>query len=203
MPRILIDGTDYEGTPEPLTWGALLERLDAALAPRGVIVTDVRFDGIDEPAFRDRPALDRPLAELAVVEVTSGTPAALMDRCLAEALASLDPLAAAAAGVGEQFRGHDIAAACEGLVQLIDGMMSLVGILGAAGAMLGVDLQRLQCGDGPATARLVELATFLETLVSAQETQDWITVADVLQYDVEPAIRQLAGLVETVRAAAA
>ncbi len=203
MPRILIDGTDYEATPEPLTWGALLERLDAALAPRGVIVTDVRFDGIDEPAFRDRPALDRPLAELAVVEVTSGTPAALMDRCLAEALASLDPLAAAAAGVGEQFRGHDIAAACDGLVQLIDGMGSLVGILGAAGATLGVDFQRLQCGDEPASARLVELATFLETLAGAQESEDWITVADVLQYDVEPAIRQLAGLVETVRAAAA
>lgn len=203
MPRILIDGTDYEAASEPRTWGALLEQLDAALAPRGVIVTDVRFDGIDEPAFRDRPALDRPLADLAVVEVASGTPAALMDRCLAEALASLDPLAVAAAGVGEQFRGHDIAAASEGLVQLIDGLMSLVGILGAAGATLGVDFQRLQCGDGPAAARLVELATFLETLVSAQETQDWITVADVLQYDVEPAIRQLAGLVETVRAAAA
>lgn len=203
MPRILLDGTDYDAGATPLTWGALLDRLDAALAARRAIVTDVRFDGIDEPAFRERPALDRPLADLAVVEVASGTPGALMDRCLAEALASLHPLAAAATMVGEQFRGHDIQTACEGLVQLVDGMASLVGILSAASATLGLDLQQLRCGEVPASARLVELASFLEALVSAQEAEDWITVADVLQYDVEPALGRLADVVETVRAAAA
>ena len=30
----------------------------------------------------------------------------------------------------------------------------------------------------------------MDSLLTAQQSQDWITVADILQYDVEPALRR-------------
>ena len=41
------------GEFRPETWGDLLERLDRTLVADGRVVTAVRFDGVDQPSFRD------------------------------------------------------------------------------------------------------------------------------------------------------
>ena len=55
-------------------------------------------------------------------------------------------------------------------------------------------------GGGDSTAGLNEqigtLAGVLDTLISAQASEDWVTVADILEYDLEPAIRRWAALLE-------
>ena len=43
----------------------------------------------------------------------------------------------------------------------------------------------------------------LETLVSAQSTQDWLTVADVLEYDMEPELRAWLECFESIKQACA
>jgi hypothetical protein len=199
MPRILLDATDFHLAPVPVTWGALLRLVDDRVARQGRIVTDVRFDGVDEPAFREPGTLDRPLAGLAIVEVTSGTPHELMDRCLGEAIAAIPPLSAAAVSVGTRYRGHDTASANAGLLELADGLTSLIGIVGAAGLAFQVDLRNLRCGDQVASTVVNELGSYLESLVAAQEVSDWITVADILQYDVEPSLKRLAPILESLR----
>jgi hypothetical protein len=199
MPRILLDGSELAVAPGVSTWGALLHEIDEQLAGSGRIVTDVRFDGLDEPAFREPGTLDRLLAEVVVLEVISGTPAGLMDRCLEEALAAIPPLCAAALAVGEGYREHHLAPANMGLVELADGLSSLVGIVGAAGLAFQVDLRHLRCGDQVAATLVAELGSYLESLVMAQEAGDWITVADVLQFDVEPALKRLTPVLESLR----
>jgi hypothetical protein len=44
-----------------------------------------------------------------------------------------------------------------------------------------------------------ELGKHLEQLVLAQEQGDWITVADVLQYDIGPSLTRLAPVLESLR----
>lgn len=192
MPNILLDEEPLDPAKAGRTWGELLGWLDAALESRGLIVTDVRFDGVDEPAFRDPNALDVHLGDFATVEVTSGTAASLMDRCLAEAAASIDPLCGAVAAVGEQFRGFDVAQANASLVEIAESLSTLVGIVGAAGLALKVDLRHVMSEDRPVSAMVQEMSGFLEVMVEAQQSQDWISVADVLQYDIEPALRRWA-----------
>jgi hypothetical protein len=199
MPRILLDRTELQFTTAPPAWGDLLRLLDSDLGAGGRIVTDVRFDGVDEPAFREGATLERPLGACAVVEVTTGTPAGLMDRCLEEALAAIPPLAAAATRVGERFRGLDVRAANEQLSELADGLTSVIGIVGAAGLAFQVDLRNMRCGDQVAATVVNELSTYLESLVSAQETENWFAVADLLQSDVEPALRRLAPVLDSMR----
>jgi hypothetical protein len=199
MPRILLDGSELRPSPAAETWGAVLRVVDETLAGSGRIVTDVRFDGLDEPAFRETSTLDRPLARLVIVDVQSGTPDSLMDRCLDEALAAIPPLCAAATLVGEGYRAHQLGTANSGLIELADGLSSLVAIVGAAELAFQVDLRQVRLGDQAAATVVAELASCLEALVSAQEVGDWITVADVLQLDVEPALKRLAPILESLR----
>lgn len=199
MPRLLVDGAALDLTAE--TWGQALDVIDRQLADRGHIVTDVRFDGIDEPAFREPRVVEQALGDYATVEVQSGTPDSLMQRCLADAADSIEPLCQAASAIGEDFRGFDIGAASAGLVELADGMSTLIAIAGAANiAARSSDA----AGGGRAEAAhpigllAEELTGFIDALLEAQQAQDWITVADILQYDVEPALRRWAPVFHSV-----
>ncbi|MGE3845202.1 MAG: hypothetical protein AB7I50_26890 [Vicinamibacterales bacterium] len=199
MPRILLDGSELEVANAVATWGGVLDDVDRRLAEAGRIVTDVRFDGLDEPAFREPGTLARPLTELVMLEVLSGTPSGLMDRCLEEAVAAISPLCAAAMTVGESFRSHRIRPASAELAELADGLSSLIGIVGAAGLAFQVDLRHLRCGDQAASSLVSELGMYLEALVAAQENGDWLSLADILQFDIEPCLKRLAPLLESLR----
>lgn len=194
MPRLLLNGAEHE--LQPITWGALLDELDRQLRGRGHIVTDVRFDGLDEPAFREPQVLEQSLGEVATVEVASGTPESLVQRCLEEAAASIEPLCLAATVIADGFRGFDVNRANAGLLELADGMSTLVAIAGAAG---------LAAKGGPPGAAphpigplAVELTGHIDAMIQAQQMYDWIALADILQHDVEPALRRWAPALDSI-----
>lgn len=193
--RVLLDGTQFD-VGKSATWRQALSRLDRALARRGLIVTDVRFDGVDEPAFRDARALDRHLADLACADVVSGTPESLMERCMDEALGAIDVLSHAAVQVADQFRGPAIVPAREGLAELAEGLGTLMAITGAAGLALQVDAQRAVHGDRSIASIITEMTGHLDALILAQEARDWDRIADVLQHGVEPALRRWRPVIE-------
>ncbi len=188
MPRITVDGVEYCPAATPRSWGELLDEVDQVLDGRGLIVTDVRFDGLDEPAFRDGPAVERRLDGVAVVEVGTATPVHFVNRCLDDAAGSLPALAAAARDVGEQFRGFDISGANTALIDLAGGVGVLMGIVSTAGGALELDLQTLPCDGGTVGGRVAVLTAHIDAVINAQQQQDWLTVADVLQYDLAPAL---------------
>lgn len=197
MPTILLDGQNLTADHGAATWGGLLEVVDRDLSARQLIVTDVWFDGLDEPAFRDPTVLDRHLGDVATVEIASGTPAELMARCLGDAAAAIEPLCEACRQVATLFRGTDIQTANRGLIEVAEGLTTLTSIVGAAGLALEVDLQDVACGQRSALAAVNELSGFVETLIAAQQRADWIALADVLEYDIEPALRNWTPFVQT------
>lgn len=196
MTRLLLDGA--ERGPAPGTWGQALDAIDRELAGGGRIVTDVRFDGLDEPAFREPRVLDQALDDVATIEVISGSPESLIARCLAEAAASIEPLSQVALEIGEGFRGLDIEGASAGLAELAEGMSSLIAIAGATTmAARGTSVAR-SGQDHPIGPLAGELTGFVDALIEAQQSQDWISVADILQYDVAPALRRWAPVFDAV-----
>jgi hypothetical protein len=54
---------------------------------------------------------------------------------------------------------------------------------------LGIAVERLTIDGVPPDEQMERLGAWLESLVSAQSSQDWLTVADVLEYDIEPILR--------------
>jgi hypothetical protein len=189
MPTVLLDGNEFSADTTPATWAELLDLVDRHVRANGCIVTGTRFDGVDEPAFRERGALTRGLDDLATVEISSGTPESLLGQCVAEAASSIGPLCAAALETGERFRTRELELANQGLLQLAEGVSTLTAIGGAViiASRGDVEAERRHAS---LNAGVVEMTDHVEGLMAAQKKRDWARVADILQRDVEPALRR-------------
>lgn len=197
MTRIIVDGIELLAPMRWATWRDLLGRLDAEPATGDrAMVTAVRFDGVDEPAFRDPGVLARRLDDLAVVEVDRGTPEALVRASLDDASASIAALAEVAGPLADRFRGVNVAGANADLVEFAQGLGMLVATVQAIGLALRVDLRDLRCAGVPATEMVGDMTRHIESLIRGEQAGDWLTVADGIEYDLAPALERWQGLLD-------
>ena len=189
---IYFNGVLQQLAPIPTTWGELLDMLDVLAAADGKIMSAVRLDGVEEPAFREPGVAARTLNGIARVEVESATPGAFLRSCLGEAIGPLEALADTVRTLAEIYRGHDVTRGHQGLTQLASDLRNLATLVAMLGGPIGIDLTAAG-GDGQTADQQIDaLGAALDALVSAQVAEDWLTVADILEYDLEPLIRRWA-----------
>lgn len=199
MAKILVNDVEQSTTLTPATWGELLDQLDQTLAPQGEVVTVARFDGVEEPSFRKDDLAGRTLDDWATIEVSSDSPRALLDACLIDAEKGVSAMGGAVVRLGEMFRGHDLAVANQGLAHVAEDLRALVSLTEALGGPLGIELHQLQSDGRSVQEHLNGLGTMLESLVDAQQASDWLTVADILEYDLAPALSEWGAIFSTLR----
>jgi hypothetical protein len=190
MTRILVNNEPRPVESGLKTWGELLAWADRTCAGTGELVTAVRLDGVDEPSFRDPGVAERPLEHMAVVELDIASPAVLVGESLREALNGLDGLRRHTLDVARRFRSTQVAHANEGLAELTLGLRTLVALVETVGGAMGVALSTVTWEGRPVIQLLEDLANPLVSLSEAQTGHDWVTVADVLEFDLEPALGQ-------------
>jgi hypothetical protein len=196
---VLLNGTAFVPvTPSP-SWGPLLAAVDRHVEPSGEIVAAVRFDGVDEPGFRDAAVLGLVLGSEVIVEIETLHPAALLGEVLDEASRSLPAVATSACELASVLRGTDVERAARSLGQLAESIANLVQLVVAAASARGVSLDTLQTRDGPAMPLLRALDAQLVPLLEAQRASDWITVADVLEYDIAPLMPRFDAVIDALR----
>jgi hypothetical protein len=181
------------------TWGNLLRDLDARCEARGEVVTAVRFDGVEQPDFRGPGLQPRELAGLATIEVEAIRPADLLLSTIDQAVRAVDTLQQAAERIGASFRGFDVSRANEELADLAGSLGSVVTVASTLSQAVQVDLAHLMCGGVNASQMVDELVAHADALISAQEIGDWITVADIVEYDVAPCLRRWPAVFEALR----
>jgi len=190
MPRVLVNNEPQDVDERLKTWGELLAWVDGRVAAGGQLVTAARLDGVDEPSFREPAQAIRSLTEWAVVEVDVATPASLVNESLQEALDGLTSLRQYAVTVADRFRGTDIGLANRGLSELSQGLQTLVGLIEALSGAIGIGVNTFEWEGRPTAGLLAQLAEPLTPLADAQRASDWVTVADILEFDLEPALAQ-------------
>ena len=188
MPRIVVNGKDQPSDSGLRTWGDVLDRVERALSPTGEVVTEARLDGVDQPTFREPSVMQMSLDDIDLVEVESARPAVLAARSLGEAVVALETLQRASGEIAQGFRGHDLESANRGLAELADGLRMLAALIGAVSLGLRFDLQALGDETDPVNTTIADLSSHVDALIAAQRNADWVAVADILQYDVEPAL---------------
>jgi hypothetical protein len=199
MQRILVNGIEESAASTFRNWGELLEHLDRFAAGDGKVLTAVRFDGVDQPSFRDPVSAARPLNSLLVVEAESMSPADLFDDSLREAIGAAVALAAAAERIGEAFRGFDVARANQDLQELAQGIGTLVSIAQALSQASGVALEKVGYEGRTACDMVETLGCHTDELIKARESGDWITVADIIEYDLAPQLQGWPHVFESLR----
>jgi hypothetical protein len=121
---------------------------------------------------------------------------ALVSQCLNDGADGVRDMVGEVVTLAEQFRGGAVTASNQGLARLaqdLGALIVLVQTLRQPVAEIGA------AGTLPSEHDVESLASLLEALVAAQVTQDWLTVADVLEYDVEPALQAWLAQLDGVR----
>jgi hypothetical protein len=203
MPNVFLNGSPYALDPIPATWNDLINGLDRRLETDGLAIAAVRFDGVDEAGFRDAAQLARPLTPSLIVEVDAEPQGALILRCLDEASASIPEIAQAAIDLAANYRLVDVTEANAQLGIFAEALSNLMALVAAAGQVLRVDLLTAppRAGGLAAADVIPQLDAALKALAEAHAGQDWITLADGLEYDVAPLVSHLSGLVDHLASA--
>ena len=199
MATVLLNGTAFVPALPVPNWGPLLDAVDRHVAPTGEIVAAVRFDGVDEPGFRDDAVLGLILGSELIVEIETLHPNDLLGSVLDEASRSLPAVAASACELAASLRGAQVDAAARGIAQLADTIANLLQLVVAAATARGLALDTLETREGPAMPLLHALDALMTPLLEAQQAGDWITVADVLEYDIAPLMPRFEAVIDSLR----
>jgi hypothetical protein len=183
---VSLNGADAPVDNRLHTWGDLVASLDTRLARSRHVVTMVRLDGVEEPAFRDPSLCASRLAGFRRIEIETGEPQLLARRSLGEAAAALAELGTATKAAASQFRLGDIAVAEAGLEQVSQSLLMVLRIVAAAGLALRRELESPDRHGMSIGTLTTELGGLLGTLVDAQRNDDWLRIAEVLDGELVP-----------------
>jgi hypothetical protein len=184
------------------TWAELLDWADGVSAGRGLLVTAVRVNGVDEPSFRRLARSNRALSAADVIEIGAAPPDSLVAESLVAALSGLAGLRAHALDVARRFRDTRVAVAHSGLAELTHGLGTLVTLVEAISRAMDVAGDEVTCQGRSAFGPVEDLGPPLEELADAEHRQEWTTIADILEVDLEPAISRVAPLLTALAARA-
>lgn len=181
------------------TLGDLIGYVDEHLAATGEVMTAVRLDGVDAVAFRDPIVCSQALSAFRTVQVETGSPQVLARRCLDDAALALTSLSQATRTAADGFRGADVGQARSILEQVSQGLIAVLQVVSTAGLALPGAF------DGPDAHSVASLSAELDRivgdLVTAQQNEDWLQVADILDYDLDPALNGWRKVLSEVAAA--
>ena len=194
--KLLLNDKPYQLPISVKTWANWLDVLDAEAPRTGRIVTAVRFDGVDEPAFRASNILERSLGAFETVQVDTAPPRDLVALSLRRGAILAGSLAEAATAAGRAFRGDDRADAHAMLPQFVEGIRSIVVLADACTTALDLERHMLTCEGIPFDEWMTEFGRRLAALLDAEAADDWLTVADSLEYELEPSLRGWGSLLE-------
>ena len=175
----------FNGNPSPISpalqcWQDLLTELESQQLGVDDVIASVHFDGDEVLQFRDSDALAVRLASVDEVRVVALSRDEVVRESIGQAESYLKSLGAAVLEVAELFRWHRLAEANAGLQELLSGIKLYVGLL------RGIDLS-IQASSAPTNEFIDEvlnpMASTLEEQIKAQANQDWMLVADILEYE--------------------
>lgn len=120
-----------------------------------------------------------------------------------EASAAMDQLSQRVNHLGAQFRQHAIADAQAGLAAVTGELRQFAVMVDVLRGPLAVDPERLRQNGRSLDDQMAALAHHLESLIAAQDQEDWVTVADVLELDLGPSLTGWGPLLRQLAAAPA
>jgi hypothetical protein len=112
----------------------------------------------------------------------------IIAQCLDDGAQGVDQMIADVKGLMVSFRQHDTGPANYGLAQLAHNLKALIVLVQTLREPVAA-MQPPVIGALPSERDVETLGSWLESLVAAQVGHDWLTVADVLEYDLEPTLR--------------
>jgi len=170
--------------PSTLSAGSLRELLAAAsdqLAPAGRVVVEVRVDGtsITGPGLED----DQPTQADSDIRVYSAKPGDLVVGVLEDVREQLAESQQMQQKAAEHLQQDEPAEAMDLVKESINGWLQAQQAVGQSAQLLQLDLEAITVEDQSVMARMTELIASLNELKDAVVANDFVALADALQYE--------------------
>jgi hypothetical protein len=177
-----VNGLAHEVEAGVITWGQLLATLERGDGPDRTVVAAVRFAGVDQPTFREAESTDVDLNTVAPIDVELSTPGALVAFARETALSGLDALAESARQAADAFRLHNLSVAHSRLADFVTTFQLLNSLTAAVDR--SNESPRPATGETRACEFRQRMETSLGALIDFDVNEDWLSVADVLEYEI-------------------
>ncbi|MCL1827435.1 MAG: hypothetical protein FWG20_05270 [Candidatus Cloacimonetes bacterium] len=168
----------------------ILAQVNATL-PQGHLVTNINLNGKnlnknwtetgDKTYILEADSLAFEVSEAAVVAV----------EILKETKEFLIDLLVVFDGIAKDFRVKDDTEANAKFVRGIDSLQDFLKALGDATALLGKPLETIIVDDVLFSQYINELVTILDSVIRTQNQKDWVRLADVIEYEMMPALKKI------------
>ncbi len=189
--RVNQDPIDIPG--QLATWGDLLDWLETDYLKSGQCITNVSFGDQEAMSYRDDGLCEQELGGLEQIDIESGDFDSVVRESLGELDKELDQVAEAGAAIVRLFESRDQEQAYQALSQYLESLAVLFSIFSE-------DLGWVHGEEGDTRpAMIASLEQALGELISAQENGFWISVCDVLEYEIAPVLDGWKSLVKRTR----
>jgi hypothetical protein len=191
---VTVNETEIDVPDDISTWGDLLNWIETDFLRAGQCITHVYMAGSEAYNYRDQQVCCQDLNSVGTIAIHSGD----FDKVVNESLAELDiELREALAGCEEVVRlleNRKEPEAYERLAQLLDSIRLFFAIFSEdLGWSEPLDAENSR----PELSAVLERA--LKQLIAAQENRYWVSVCDVLEYEISPILETWQKLVERTR----
>ncbi len=189
--RLNQDALDVPG--QLTTWGDLLDWLETDYLTSGQCITSVSIGAEEAMSYREPGLCDQELRDLEQIDIESGD----FDSVVAESLVELDrelqQVAEDGAKIIRLFETRNQSEAYQALSQYLESLAVLFSIFSE-------DLGWVhEAGGDSRPALIASLEQALGELIAAQENGVWISICDVLEYEIAPVLDGWKSLVKRTR----
>ena len=195
--KLLVNGKEETVSHMGETLGDLLLHIEKEGVPQGNVVRSIKIDG--EESSPDLPAAQKtPLSEIATLEVEISTLSDIINKNVDNADAYLIRLIPGIEKSVELFRMGNEQEANKFFINIIDGIDWLSQVLDMILTAKGISPDTVFDGKSIQDRRAT-LVDLTQQMVGANKNQDWVLLADLLEYEILPYYQEWSSLLPHFR----
>lgn len=191
---VTINETAVNIPTEIATWGDLLDWIETDYLKAGQCITHVFMGGNEAYNYRDRLVCGRELGVVGNIDVESGNFDKVVNESLAEVGVELQKAVDTVGEIVRLLENRDEQAAYTQLTQLLDAVRIFF-------AIFSEELGWVDTADAEISRKALSavLQRALSQLIAAQESRNWVSVCDVLEYEITPILESWQTLIKRTR----
>ncbi len=201
MLNLIIDDRSESFFPESETcFGQVFEKLSERMSGEGKVITEVRMNGQALTGGRQGDYYRFPLDQIQSIDIVTADPQTLACEALDSTEEHLQMLRRSALRASELFRLGDQLEANEGYSKMIEGIRWLLKAIDALTGMLKIDQSAVE-HEGKNLQDFLEkqFIPIFDNMYEAQKNEDWIALADILEYELVQALEGWEDMIAELR----
>lgn len=175
------------------TWGDVLDWLETEYLHAGQCITRVMLDGSEELNYRNPRICNRPLESVREIDVESGEFDKVVRETMEELGTEIDAAIQSVQEVVRLFESHEVEPAYRQLARLLESIKIFYAVFSEELGWVYLE------GDKGRQGWSQAIEATLVQLVAAQENGQWVSICDVLEYELSPILENWKAIVQRTR----